>query len=199
MHSPKRPTGPHGPPQRPGLEWPAWTSTTRPGRISSRRTRPPASMRHLGPRSAKHLSDLVQALVDDGIDADFTWRGDRTGHPRRTSLQRQSALAIRDAIKLNEVSTTEVDLTGKLVTISSVSQAELQADHEGRIRLSVSPELAEKLGPFYNHQVIVRVERITMWSTQTGQEKRTFRLLAIRQEFGEPGADQEQGAANPTT
>jgi hypothetical protein len=137
------------------------------------------SMRHLGPRVAKHLSDLVKTLVDDGIDVDFIWRGDAPGRPRRASLQRQSALAIREAIKLNEVNTREVTLTGKLVTVSSVSQAELHEEQEGRIRLSVSAEDAENLGPFFNRRVVIRAEQVTMWSMQTGQEKRTYRLLGI--------------------
>jgi hypothetical protein len=52
----------------------------------------------------------------------------------------------------------------RLVTVSSVIQAELQTDKR-RIRLPVSPEDADGPGRFYNRQVIVQAEQVTTWST----------------------------------
>jgi hypothetical protein len=136
-------------------------------------------LRRFGPRAAKHLSDLVDRVVKDEIDVDFTWRSP-AGRRRRASLHRRSALVIHEAIKRNEVETTIVELTGTLVTVSKVTKAELQTDEYGRIRLSVDDDRAAMLGPFYNQRVLVLAEQTTKWSMNTGQETRTFRLLDIR-------------------
>ena len=138
-----------------------------------------AELRRFGPRVAKHLSDLVGQVVRDEIDVDFSWRSPR-GQRRRASLQRRSALVIYNAIKLNEIDTRTVELVGTLITVSRVAKAELQTEEQGRIKLSVDEETAAELGPFYNHRVIVSAEQTTKWSTNTGQETRTFRLLQIR-------------------
>jgi len=136
-------------------------------------------LRGLGPRVAKHLSDLVKQVVEDEIDVDFTWRSSEA-RARQVSLQRRSALAIRDAIERNKVETKLVELKGILITVSRVTNAELLTDDEGRVRLSVSDEQAGMLGPFYNQRVTVIAEQTTTWSTNTGQEKRKFRLIELR-------------------
>ncbi len=138
-----------------------------------------AELRRFGPRVAKHLSDLVGQVVRDEIDVDFTWRSPR-GQRRRASLQRRSAQVIHNAIKLNEVDTKTVELVGTLITVSKVAKAELQTEDQGRIKLSVDDQTAAGLGPYYNHRVTVSAEQTTRWSTNTGQETRTFRLLDIR-------------------
>jgi hypothetical protein len=137
-------------------------------------------LRRFGPRTAKHLSDLVERVMKDEIDMDLTWRAPH-GHRRHTALERGAALAISDAIKRNKVETTTVELTGVLVTVSMVMKAELLTEDHGRLKLSVEPEQAASLGPFFDKRVTVSAEQTIKWSTSTGQEKRTFRLLDLRQ------------------
>jgi hypothetical protein len=136
-------------------------------------------LRRFGPRVAKHLSELVDQVVRDEIDVDFTWRSPR-GQRRRASLERRSALIIHNAIRLNEVETRTIELIGTLVTVSRVAKAELETDDQGRIKLSVDSEEAARLGPYYDQRVIVSAEQTTRWSINTGHETRTFRLLDIR-------------------
>lgn len=136
-------------------------------------------LRRLGPRVAKHLSELVKSVVEDEINVDFTWRNPR-GRRQRASLQRRSALVIHEAIQRNKVEMKVVELTGTLETVSTVKKAELKTDDQGRVLLSVDTGMAGSLGPFFNQQVGVSAEQTTKWSTNTGKETRTFRLLEIR-------------------
>jgi len=53
-------------------------------------------LRRLGPRTAKHLSDLVKQVTNDEIDIDLSWRNPR-GRRREASLQRQAALTLGQA------------------------------------------------------------------------------------------------------
>jgi hypothetical protein len=138
-------------------------------------------LRRLGPRAAKHLSDLVKRVVEDEIDVDLTWHGPR-GQRQRAALQRRSALAIRDAIDRNRVETVVVELTGTLITISKVMSAELLTEEQGRVKLVVNNEQAATLGPYYDRRVTAIAEQKTTWSTNTGQEKREFRLIDLRLE-----------------
>lgn len=140
-----------------------------------------SDLRRLGPRTAKHLSDLSKRVVDDEIDIDLRWRNP-AGHRRTAALQRRAALAIRDAIERNRVETDTVQLTGTLLTVSVVAKAELQLEDQDktRVRLAVSPDDAPTLGPFFDKRVVATAERTTKWSTNTGIETRSYRLLELR-------------------
>jgi len=135
-------------------------------------------LRKLGPRTAKHLSDLVKRVIADEIEIGLTWRTP-AGHRRQTSLQREAAHALEHAIALNKVDTQIVEMIGDLVTISTAVKAELRTD-DARIRMTVSREMAATLGPFFNQRVVAAAERVTTWSTNTGKETRVFRLMDIR-------------------
>ncbi len=140
-------------------------------------------LRRLGPRAAKHLSDLMERVLGDQISVDFSWQplGARRRH---ASLQGRSARVIRLAIERNKVETTVAGLVGVLQTVSTVKKAELRTEDRGLVLVSVDNELAAEMGPYYNRQVVVTAEQTTKWSTSTGMETRTFRLLEIR-EVGE--------------
>lgn len=146
-------------------------------------------LRRLGPRTAKHLSDLAKRVLADEIDVDLSWRSP-AGRRRQASLQRSAAHALTRAIELNKVETQVIELPGILDTISTAHKLELRTD-EGRVHLAVSRDLAPTLGPFYNQPVVATVERTITWSTNTGKEKRTFMLLSVRltQAFPERKAD----------
>jgi hypothetical protein len=135
-------------------------------------------LRKLGPRTAKHLSDLVKRVINDEIDIDLTWRTP-SGRRRQTSLQRPSAQALERAIALNKVDTQIVEIVGDLVTISTAIKAEIKTD-DGRIAMAVGKDLAATLGPLYNQRVVATAERVTTWNTNTGKESRVFQLMDIR-------------------
>jgi hypothetical protein len=143
------------------------------------------NLRRLGPRTAKHLSDLVKRVTDDEIDIDLSWRNPR-GRRREASLQRQAALTLGQAIDRNKVEVRTVQLTGLLATVSSIAKAELLADSGERIKMSVDALVAPSLGPFYNQRVTVQVEQTTTWSTSTGKETRSFSLVEVHLAETEP-------------
>lgn len=147
------------------------------------------ALRRLGPRTAKHLSDLVKQVTTDEIDIDLAWRNPR-GRRREASLQRQAALALGRAIDRNKVEKKVVELTGLLVTVSAVGKAELRTDGGERIKISVDAVVAPTLGPFYTQRVVVQVEQTTVWSTNTGKETRAFSLVDIHLVETEPTAEQ---------
>lgn len=146
-------------------------------------------LRRLGPRTAKHLSDLVKRVSDDEIDIDLSWRNPR-GRRREASLQRQAALTLGQAIDRNRIEVQKVQLTGVLVTVSAITKAELLTDGGERIKMSVDTAAATTLGPFYNERVAVHLEQTTTWLTNTGKETRAFSLVEIRLAETEPGAGQ---------
>jgi hypothetical protein len=144
-------------------------------------------LRRLGPRTAKHLSDLVRRVISDEIDIDLSWRNP-TGQRRRATIARSAAMALEHAIALNRVDTQIVEIAGVLVTISTQVKAELNTE-SGRIHMTVDPDLAATLGPFYNQEVRAVVEQVTTWSTNTGRETKAFRLLEIRLTDTEAGSE----------
>jgi len=135
-------------------------------------------LRRFGPRVAKHLAELADHIVKDEIDMDLTWRTPR-GRRRSATLERRSAQTIRDAIKLNEVETLRVELTGTLSTISTTKKAELKTASQGIVRIAVDDQQAASLGPFFNQPVVIVAEQTTKWSTETGRETRSYQLLDI--------------------
>ena len=135
-------------------------------------------LRRLGPRTAKHLSDLVRQIVGDEIDVDLSWRNPG-GQRRLASLERQSALALGRAIDLNKIETRIVQLIGILSTVSTDKKAELKVQGGSAVRMTADKALAATLGPFFNQRVTARVEQTTTWSTNTGKETQTFRLLGL--------------------
>jgi hypothetical protein len=136
-------------------------------------------LRRFGPRVAKHLSNLVESIIKDDIDLDLTWQTPR-GSRRDASLPRQSARTIHDAIKLNEIVSHRVELTGVLTTVSTTKKAEIRTPDRRAIKIEVPDQLALSLGPYYNQQVLIVADETTRWSINTGRETRTYRMLEIK-------------------
>jgi hypothetical protein len=134
-------------------------------------------LRPLGPRTAKHLSDLIKRVIGDEIDIDMTWRNP-AGRRRTATLSRDPAMVLERAITLNKVDKQAIEMAGLLEAISAQGKAELRTD-SSRIHMTVDEGLATELGPFYNKPVRATVEQTTTWSMNTGKETKTFRLLNL--------------------
>jgi hypothetical protein len=140
-------------------------------------------LRRFGPRVAKHLDELAEHVVKDEIDMDLNWRTPR-GRRHHAALERRSAQTIRSAIKMNEVETHRVRLSGVLITVSTAKKAELRMLDRRILKLAVNDQIAVSLGPFYNKDVIVLAQETVKWSTETGRETRSYEMLSI--ELAEP-------------
>jgi hypothetical protein len=143
------------------------------------------NLRPLGPRTAKHLSELIRRVIGDEIEIDFNWRNP-AGTRRGASLQRPAAEALERAISQNKEESHVIELAGDLRAIDAEGKADLRTP-DGRVRMSVSRELAATLGPLFNEHVVATIERVTTWSTSTGKERKIFRLLAVRRDPSQPG------------
>jgi len=73
-----------------------------------------------------------------------------------------------------------------LTTISTTKKAELKTPDQKVVQIAVDDQLAASLGPFFNHRVVIATEQTTRWSTNTGRETRSYRMLDIR--LAEPAA-----------
>ena len=142
-------------------------------------------LRVLGPRTAKHLNDLVTRVVSDDIDVELTWRG--TARPRTVDLTRERASLLRTAISINEQEVQVVTVLGRLRTISTVTSADLVTEDERRYKIAVPVGLRPALGRYHDQQVEARLREVTKWSTSTGVEKKTYELI----EVGLPGSSPE--------
>ena len=142
-------------------------------------------LRVLGPRTAKHLNDLVTRVVSDDIDVELTWRG--RARPRTVDLARERASLLRTAISINEQEVQVVTVLGRLRTISTVTSADLVTEDERRYKIAVPVGLRPALGRHDDHQVEARLREVTKWSTSTGVEKKTYELI----EVGLPGSSPE--------
>ncbi|MGY0019018.1 hypothetical protein ACVHNB_08540 [Streptomyces sp. YJ-C3] len=134
-------------------------------------------LRLLGPRTARHLSDLAKAITESEIDIDFVWRSRAEKH--NATLGRRGALALRDAIERTKQETTVQNIRGTLSTVSTVVHPQLLTDDGKRINLFVDPDNAAHLGAYFNRRVEVQVEQTRNWSTATGRESFTHKLLRI--------------------
>lgn len=142
-------------------------------------------LRRLGPRTAKHLNDLVDRVVSDTIDVELTWRG--TAPARTEDLTHERASVLRAAISSNQQEINVVTVQGRLQTVSTVTSADLVAEDGTRYKIVVPAELRSALGRFYDERVEVKLREVVSWSTSTGHEKKTYDLITV----GRPGSPPE--------
>jgi len=146
-------------------------------------------LRRLGPRTAKHLSDLIKLVMGDEVEVGLDWRSQR-GQRQHAVLGRTAAVALERAIAMNKVDTRIVELVGDMVTVSMAVKPELRTD-SGKIQMAADKALAATLGPFFNRRVVATVEQLTTWSTSTGKEQRKYRLLEVREAEATSSDDEE--------
>lgn len=142
-----------------------------------------ARLRRFGPRTGKHLHDLVTRVVEDDIDVEMVWRS--TKRPTRVDLRRDGASLVRDAITRNEHDSSVVQVTGRLQTVSVVRSADLITDDGLRYKIVVPAEWRPLLGRYFNRTVDATLRELVTWSTATGVERRTYELVSL------PPADEE--------
>lgn len=135
-------------------------------------------LRPLGPRTAKHLNDLVDRVVSDKIDVELIWRG--AAQPRVADLTFERASLLREAISSNRQEVHVVTVLGRLRTISTVTSADLIAEDGTRYKITVPAALRPALGRYHDQQVEVTLREIITWSTSTGAERKTHELIDVR-------------------
>ena len=142
-------------------------------------------LRTLGPRTAKHLNDLVDRVVSDKIDVELTWSG--AAQLRTADLTIERASLLREVISSNQQEVHVVTVLGRLRTISTVTSADLIAEDGTRYKITVPAALRPALGRYYDQQVEVTLREVITWSTSTGAERKAHDLIDVRR----PGSSSE--------
>lgn len=151
------------------------------GSSSAGPTSIPASVRDLGPRAAKHIFDLCQVLVDEGMGLDFEWMN-RNGVPKAAVLTNLGARYLKQVAKESNSETTTQELAGVLLTASVESKQKLKLrTQDGTIvSMAASDEIRADLARFYNKGVRVGVETTESVNLTTGKATASNRLMTIR-------------------
>ena len=132
------------------------------------------TLRPFGPRVAGHLSTLSRALVDHSLDLDVALRkADSTR--RRTSLSRQAAGRLLEAVAANEHHESVETVTGTLSAVSTDGRLRLQTS-TGTLPLAAPDLQLDDMRALFGSTVLARVHVETTWAK--GRERSTYTLLS---------------------
>lgn len=147
-----------------------------------------SQLREFGPRTAKHLYDLSQALLADNLGFDVDWR-DGNGSRKFASISRRSAAYLKSLAESNTESVSDETLIGTLVTVSQIDKQAIQLDDGSKVSLEADPDLEGALAAWFGKRVRASVQVTLRVSLTTGHESRTYELLNI-----EAANDEHSGA-----
>ena len=138
------------------------------------------TVRGLGARTQKHLSDLSRVLISEDLDLDVDWRRAH-GRRRRVRLDRRAAARLKAVVGEKIESIDEETLTGWLVTVSSEEKQTLRLEDGTKVNLEVSPELQSELGAFFDHRVrvVVRTRTETTVASGATRESRLAESISL--------------------
>jgi len=90
-----------------------------------------------GPRLAKAVKDFALSIEQADFDIDLSWQ-EPTKAAMSTSLSRSDAVFIRQIIQGRELDVEPIELTGQLVTLSTVKAWQIEVAHETVVTLDAS-------------------------------------------------------------
>lgn len=142
-----------------------------------------AAVRRLGPRSAKHLGDLSQVVLAEGVAIDLDWRRDGAA-PQRALLGARSASFLKEVVNRSEsqMTTAVQDFVGVLITVSTEDPAALRLGDGDKLPLRLDPDIDVDLGPYFRTRVRVTVRTELTINGNTGRESTIHYLLAVQPE-----------------
>jgi hypothetical protein len=133
---------------------------------------------NFGPRTSKHLFDLAQVLITEGLSLDVEWQSPQ-GKVSSAVIGRRSAAYLKELAKASASSTLERVLTGQLITVSEVDKQGLLLDDGSKILLEADPVFQDELASLYRQRVQARVEEKLTVNLTTGAETRFYVLSAL--------------------
>jgi hypothetical protein len=137
-----------------------------------------SDLQRLGVRVASQLNGLVATSIDSEIDVDLGWRT-AAGKRSKSALARRGALALKDAIERNRVTTTTVTMQGTLKTVSDgTDKLRLELQDGKTRRLSVDAETGSGLGSLHMKTVSVTADETVTWTIATGQERKRWKFVS---------------------
>jgi hypothetical protein len=142
----------------------------------------------LGSRAFKHLSALSDAIVDEGMTAQVSWRA-LTGDEGGAELTTVAARRLGDILSRNRLVEEQIVEVGLLGTVSNIRNKIELATDAGIISARVVEELVPRLRDLYDHRVVATFDVSIARSLATGAEKRSYTLVDLREGPG-PREDQ---------
>jgi hypothetical protein len=131
-----------------------------------------------GPRTAKHLFDLCQVLLQEDLGVNFEWEK-RSGQRRSAAIDQRSAAYLKELAQSNATSTQQLTLVGALTTVSEIDKQAIVLDDATKIMLEAPRDLQDALQRSYRHRVVATVNETLNVNLTTGAETRTYFLLAV--------------------
>lgn len=133
---------------------------------------------NFGPRTSKHLFDLAQILITEGLSLDVEWQSPQ-GKLSTAAIGRRSAAYLKELAKASASSTFERILTGQLITVSEVDKQGLLLDDGSKIPLEADPGFQDELAALYRQRVQASVEETLTVNLSTGAESRNYLLTSL--------------------
>ena len=157
-----------------------------------------ARLRSLGPRAARTILQLSDAVLTDDIQLEVSWRA--TDHTSvQGKLGHQEAAAISRAIQEGRIEVERVRLVGYLRTISQIPHVPLDLimDSGGRVQLRATEDQRSRLGPLYDTRVTVVADETVVTSAK-GQGRTQYDLIEIKSyEPGDTSSDLDEETELP--
>lgn len=136
-------------------------------------------LRALGPRAARTVLQLTNAVIADSVEMDFSWTSTDSTVTSGVMARRQ-ALAIRDTIRSGRIEVERVTLIGTLITISQVVPLDLVLESGHKVQLQASDEQRASSAEFYNTRVTVTAEE-TVTTSAGGTTRPHYLVVSIRE------------------
>lgn len=152
---------------------------------------------NFGPRTSKHLFDLAQVLISEGLSLDVEWQSPE-GQVSTAAIGRRSAAYLKELAKASASSTFERVLIGQLITVSEVEKQGLLLDDGSKIPFEADPGFQDELAALYRQRVQATVEETLIVNLSTGAESRNYILAALTPLGAESAAARSSNFRGPT-
>lgn len=131
-----------------------------------------------GPRTAKHLFDLCQVLLQEDLGVDLEWEK-KSGRRTTAAIDQRSAAYLKELAQNNTTSTRVRTLVGSLTTVSEIDKQAIVLDDTTKVLLDASADFQDALQKAYRQRVVATVTETLNVNLTTGVETRTYALLTV--------------------
>jgi hypothetical protein len=133
----------------------------------------------LGPRTYKHLNDLMKIIADEELGVDFSLYSPSKEEETAT-ISAPSARRIQEVLRRTRVAEDRDIVRGELKGVSSLRNAfEVVTPDNRVIRGRVREDLVPSLRLWYEKQILATLEVTVTISLSTGQERKKYLLIGL--------------------
>ncbi|MEU4234020.1 hypothetical protein AB0F17_57940 [Nonomuraea sp. NPDC026600] len=134
----------------------------------------------LGPRTYKHLNDLMKIIADEELGVDLSLYSPSGDIEETATIGAPSARRIQSVLRRTRIAEDREVVRGELKGVSSLRNAfEVVAPDNRVIRGRVREDLVPSLRLWYEKQIIATLEVTVTISLSTGQERKRYLLIGL--------------------